>query len=248
MTERSDPFADHRLEQLEPARIREAIARRPIAYLPHGAIEFHGEHLPVGLDCFTAHELCLRAAKATGGVVFPPQIFGMWASLGHQPWTFHAEDEAAWRAPLALTLRRLEAQGVKLAVLFTGHFALQQLDAMKKLREDWQSRSQVMRVLTLSISELPDTPFPPDHGGLFETTALAGLRPDLVHLERLSDRKTRPADDPGNNVSGPQRRDPHNVLYGIMGADPRALDLDQARALAERLTVWLIARVDAALD
>lgn len=136
---------------------------------------------------------------------------------------------------------------MKLAVLFTGHFALQQLDAMKKLHDDWQSRPQVMRVLTLSISDLPNAPFPPDHGGLFETTVLAGLRPDLVHLERLPDRKTRPADDPGGNVSGPQRRDSHNVLYGVMGAAPRALDPAQAQSLAKRLTTWLIDQVETAL-
>src|SRR3954471_7082558 len=58
-----------RYERLHPAELREAA---PLAYVPIGTLEFHGEHLPFGVDSFEAHGLCLRAAAASGGVVLPP--------------------------------------------------------------------------------------------------------------------------------------------------------------------------------
>ena len=61
-----------RYERLHPAELRAAVERAPLAFLPVGTLEFHGEHLPFGVDSFEAHGLCLRAAELAGGVVLPP--------------------------------------------------------------------------------------------------------------------------------------------------------------------------------
>src|SRR6185436_9843219 len=64
------------IERMRPSRIVEARLKFPLAYLPLGAIEWHGVHNPIGLDGLKAHALCVRVAQAGGGVVFPTLWYG----------------------------------------------------------------------------------------------------------------------------------------------------------------------------
>jgi creatinine amidohydrolase len=65
-----------RYEEMLP---HEVVARReacPVAYLPLGGLEWHGEHLALGNDALKAHALCVLAAKRGGGIAFPPLWYG----------------------------------------------------------------------------------------------------------------------------------------------------------------------------
>ena len=65
-----------RYERLRPAEI---VARReacPVAWVPVGTIEWHGEHNPVGLDTLKMHALLEMCAREIGGLVFPPLYYG----------------------------------------------------------------------------------------------------------------------------------------------------------------------------
>jgi creatinine amidohydrolase len=75
-------------EVSRPAHLREMLARSPVAYVPFGALEWHGEHGPLGLDGLKAHHLCARTAERTGGVVFPPVWWGAFDTMPF-PFTFH---------------------------------------------------------------------------------------------------------------------------------------------------------------
>ncbi|MGA6981845.1 MAG: creatininase family protein, partial [Candidatus Sulfotelmatobacter sp.] len=79
-------MAPVQLEKMLPRDIREAIATRPVVYLPLGTIEWHGEHLPVGLDALTAHGVCLAAARADGGIVYPSLFYGTGGDHALYPW------------------------------------------------------------------------------------------------------------------------------------------------------------------
>jgi len=63
-------------ERLRPAQIAERRAAFPVAYLPIGTIEWHGEHNPVGLDTLKIHGLMIECADRIGGLVFPPLYYG----------------------------------------------------------------------------------------------------------------------------------------------------------------------------
>lgn len=65
-----------RYERLRPRQIREKREACPVVYIPIGTIEWHGFHNPVGLDTLKIHQLCIRAAQAGGGLVFPPLWYG----------------------------------------------------------------------------------------------------------------------------------------------------------------------------
>ena len=51
--------ASRQLELLRPHEIRDRLAERSVVYLPLGTIEWHCEHLPVGLDAFPRNGVCL---------------------------------------------------------------------------------------------------------------------------------------------------------------------------------------------
>lgn len=66
------------------ADLREVLRQKPVAYLPIGTPEMHGEHLTFGQDAIKAHELCKRMAEAGGGVVLPALQVGT-----HVPTSFN---------------------------------------------------------------------------------------------------------------------------------------------------------------
>lgn len=65
-----------RFDRMVPS---EVVARRQacnLAYLPVGALEWHGPHMPFGTDYITVTYLAEQAAARFGGVVFPPLYYG----------------------------------------------------------------------------------------------------------------------------------------------------------------------------
>jgi hypothetical protein len=65
-----------RYEEMLPHEIAEARTRRPVAYLPIGTLEWHGEHLCVGNDAVKAQALAVRLAEEGGGLAFPALFWG----------------------------------------------------------------------------------------------------------------------------------------------------------------------------
>lgn len=61
---------------LRPSQFRERLQRQPLAYLPLGTLEWHGEHLPLGADSLQSEALMIRAAEKFGGIVLPPLFLG----------------------------------------------------------------------------------------------------------------------------------------------------------------------------
>jgi len=231
---------ERRLERLRPAQINALMENAPLVFLPLGAVEWHGWHAPVGLDSLVAHGLCLRAANAAGGSVYPPFYYGMYGSIAANPWTILEDNPAVVTGALSTTLQRLEESGVKAAVIYSGHFALKQIEMLRTFQSAWEAETHVMKLVTLIGSDLPDSPILPDHGGLFETALLSVLAPDTLEMSALPSLDDHPGDAPGQLSNGPQRRDPSHPLFGIMGSDPRTLNAAQAEDLTRRLTDWIV--------
>jgi creatinine amidohydrolase len=62
--------------ELTPKEFRERIARAPIAYLPLGTLEWHGEHLPLGADGLLSQGFFVELARKCGGIVLPTLFLG----------------------------------------------------------------------------------------------------------------------------------------------------------------------------
>ena len=230
-----------RIELLVPSEIEAALGERSVVYVPLGTYEWHGQHLPIGLDALTAHGVCCAAAERDGGLVCPPLYYGTGGGHGDYPWTIMVESEAI--VPLLrTTLARLATFGVRTVVLMSGHFAGEQIEMIQSLAAEAQAEGAGMRVEALAVS-MAQLELAPDHAALFETTLLGALWPDRVKLELLPPLGTTPSIDPGGNQMGPQRHDKTHPLYGIFGPDPRRYDPGQAAGLLEAMVDWVVGRV-----
>ncbi|MES2666507.1 MAG: creatininase family protein [Pseudomonadota bacterium] len=227
------------LELLRPGQIDAEMARCPRVWLPLGTIEYHSHHLPVGLDGLQAHGLCLDAAEIAGGLVYPPLWWGTGGGHAGYPWTVMMPGEGEICALLRQTLRRLQTCGVRQAILFTGHFADEQVAMIAGLASGWNAQGGPLGVLALSVSGNADAPLPPDHAGRFETTLLAAYQPQTVDMALL-----RPAhpDEADEDPFGPQRHAPGHSLHGIFGADPRGYRPEDAATLRRSMAEWLAAQ------
>jgi creatinine amidohydrolase len=61
---------------LSPVEFQQRISQAPIAYLPLGTLEWHGEHLPLGADGLQAQGFFIELATLVGGIVLPPLFLG----------------------------------------------------------------------------------------------------------------------------------------------------------------------------
>jgi creatinine amidohydrolase len=224
------------LELLRPGQIVSEMARCPRVWLPLGTIEYHSHHLPVGLDGLQAHGLCLDAAEIAGGLVYPPLWWGTGGGHGAYPWTVMMPDQSELAALLRQTLTRLEAFKVRQVILFTGHFADEQLSMIAGLASQWNAQNERLTALALGVNGNEDAPLPPDHAGRFETTLVAAYHRQTVDLEHLPPAK--PSED-GEDPFGPQRHKPDHSLHGIFGADPRGYRPEDEAPLRLSMAKWL---------
>lgn len=237
-------MSGHQFERLLPWQLRVEMAKRPVAYVPLGTFEWHGEHLPVGLDGLTAHGLCLKAAEEDGGLVLPPLYYGTGGGHGHYPWSMMMPEARDIEAQLALTLGKLKSFGVKLAVLLSGHFPSEQLAMIDRLAA--AHGDGAMKVLAFAVNRIAGLAINPDHAALFETTLLAALHPEMVQIDRLPPLESHPLpilDEP----FGDKRHDPRHPLWGIFGPDPRQFNEARAKPLLDAAVAWLVAKTREAL-
>jgi len=236
-----------RAELLLPYQLRERIAARPVAYLPLGTIEWHCEHLPVGLDALTAHGLSLASAGRDGGIVLPPLFFGTGGGHSSYPFTVMMDDEREIAALLRKSLSRLQDFGLRLAVLLSGNFADTQLAMIDRIAADWNRNLGPLQVLATAVNRIEGLPIGPDHAGLFETTLLSALQPELVRIDRLPAMSEAPL-PPGDGDFSPTRHDPRHPIWGVFGPDPRRFDPATAAGLLSSSANWLVGEVRKALS
>lgn len=242
----SADYSSVQFELLLPWQLRDIVKARPVAYVPLGTYEWHGEHLPVGLDSLTSHGICLRAAASDGGVVLPPHYYSVGGGHGHYPWTIIQSEPDEMEAQLNFTLQRLETFGLKLAVLFSGHFPDTQLDMIDRVAAQWNERGSSPKVFATAVNRIEGLQFAPDHAGIFETTLLAALRPDLVHIDRLKSLANAPLPKDEDNF-GEARHNPDHPIHGVFGPDPRHFNAKEAKPLLDACVNWLIAQVESKL-
>ena len=211
-------------QELTPSEFLQRLAYAPVAYLPLGTLEFHGDHLPLGSDAIQPLSFFSELAAEIGGIVMPPLFLGpdrmeevngvefYGKDLGNPP---HAEKQqyekqilpgSAYRIPDELfhdiienILRLLKRQGFKILVAH-GHGPSTNL--IIRNRQKWEPEFGI-KIFHLWGSDNDDeVGFMSDHAGMLETSVVMKYRPGLVHMENL----------PEDNTIWPR---------GIRGFDPR---------------------------
>ncbi len=201
--ESADTAGFTRFEESTPESLGERIAASPLAYVPLGALEWHGEHGPLGLDGIKAHHLCERTAAQTGGVVFPPLFWGAFDTMPF-PFTFHFERR--WLEVLVpQILAQLSDWGFEVIVLLTGHYPPTQVEMLRKQCRRFNARG---RALSIGVPEMvfaTDIDYFGDHAGMWETSIMLAIQPAWVDLSAM------PAGLPVME---------RLIRYGTMGQDP----------------------------
>lgn len=177
-----------RIEELTSAEFAELMKKDPVVFLPLGATEAHGRHLPLSTDCIQPEALCEALADRIGGLVMPPLRYGQHSSTRNMPGTMAISFDAL-RAVITDILDSMERNGVRRAVIVSGHAGTLHMAAIRDAAEGFVRRSS-MRLMVLSDYDIAykfpvdDKDWPDGHGGLVETSRILALRPELVKRDR----------------------------------------------------------------
>ncbi len=217
-----------RYERLRPAQI---VARReacPVAYLPIGTIEWHGEHNPVGLDTLKIHALLELCAQEIGGLVFPPLYYGEHREQGLMeanaadreqiaekmalpPGNFAPGymGESAYEAHIAYQrlllhiFHEIKSLGFKVLEVGAGHYPLLDYARAAALVFNQMQARPKMVVWAMTGYELVRGQFEPcgDHAGKWETSLLMYLDPGMQDLSVLpADPSQKPIGASNNGI------------------------------------------------
>jgi creatinine amidohydrolase len=192
-------------ERLFPHEFEARIKACPVAYVPVGSLEWHGEHLALGNDALKMHALCCEAARKGGGIVYPPIYYCIPGLCNADPSryahdsTFYGEPDVL-RGLLLSTLRGLERVGFKAAILATGHTPHEQIELMKEVARAYPGKMKVHGTCDMEFGS--EIHFTSDHAAMWETSLLWHFEPGLVDLTLL---------DPNPTVKP----------YNVYGQDPR---------------------------
>jgi creatinine amidohydrolase len=191
---------------LRPEQILEEMKSCPVAYLPIGLLEWHGPHLPLGVDAFNAENAAILAADQTGGLVFPTLYWGtererspeMLDWLGLDPESYVVGmDFPANSLPslycseeiLALLVREqlglIARLGFRLVVVITGHGATNQIAVLERLAAEFNGREVVRVVVMLPFVINEQGVMEVGHASLIETAIMQSLHPETVRLQNL---------------------------------------------------------------
>jgi len=170
-----------RYELMYPKEFAGAVGRCPVAYVPLGLLEWHGEHLPVGVDGLKSHALCVAVARAVGGgVVLPPFYVGR-PGFTSFPGTMTYRHEVV-RDMIVGALEELEKMGFRVVLIVAGHYGRPQQETIAEAVSAFTARS-ALKVLAVCETEVVEhLGYRGDHGGPWETSMTLALLPELVRL------------------------------------------------------------------
>jgi creatinine amidohydrolase len=178
-----------RIEELSSVEFAKFVRKNPLVFLPLGATEAHGTHLPLGTDSFQPEALCEALADRLDGLVMPALRYGHHSSTRNMSGTMSLRYDTL-RALVADVLDSMERNGVRRAVIVSGHAGSLHLAAVRDAAEDFVRRSS-MKLMVLTDYDIAykfplpeDKEWPDGHGGLIETSRILAIRPDLVKKER----------------------------------------------------------------
>jgi creatinine amidohydrolase len=219
-----------RYEEMLPHEVVERREKCPVAYLPLGGLEWHGEHLALGNDALKAHALCILAAQRSGGIAFPPLWYGEPRdhtllesdhdkdgrvkramrlkaanfSEGNLGNTFEEQVETYTRL-VEYAYHQIRSLGFKAICVLTGHYPLYKwagTAARRFNRKHADTKVYVGIEFHYVPSALRKKFAGGDHAAKWETSYLMALRPECVDMSVFLGRD-------------------RETLIGVYGEDPR---------------------------
>jgi len=177
-------------DKMRPKQIEAIQKQNPIAYLPWGALEYHGNHNPTGLDTHKAQHLCIDLAKEVGGLVFPPISLAANLIKSYPGVNFpkHSIEfsEKLIRLICEEYFEQLVEQGFKIIFLLSGHAGEPHLQILRDVADEFNQKYPEKYFWSLAEFDiLPDDLLVANHSSLGETSLQLYYAPETVDLDSL---------------------------------------------------------------
>ena len=173
-----------RYEFMYPEDFLEAVREAPVFIMPTGLLEWHANHLPLGLDSLKVHGICLEIArKLGGGIVLPPNYYGR-PGYSTYAGTLTYSEETMYRL-FYETMEQLKKAGALVIAIVSGHYGECQENFIRKVAGDFATKNTDVKVIARPENEgvLVDGAGFGDHAGKWETSMLWALRPECVRWQ-----------------------------------------------------------------
>lgn len=201
----SKPAAWGWYSELRPEQINSIRARSEIAFLPWGALEWHCQHAPIGLDSIKAEGICSAIAQRVGGVVLPAIPMGVNTIKPFKGFPHSVDFSGELVAEVAAAFcSQLADEGFKIVILLSGHYPPEHVEALKVGAGKAKQAYPDIDFLVWADNELMGNAFRGDHAGATETSFQLLFDPSNVDLASLPD---RPLTLDGDGVMGEDPRD-----------------------------------------
>jgi creatinine amidohydrolase len=235
-----------RYERLRPQELIAEQQRVPVVYVPISPMEWHGLHLPFGVDMLHAYTIALETARETGGVVLPPlplgtesvlepdrvkdrgfkgneRIWGMdFPGLGFP--SLYVEEHALGVIVHEI-VRALKRQNYRVIVIVNGHGAVYHLGALIRIavEETEPGKVAVLHSLAFDIG-----PGKGGHAERYETGFMLAHYPETVDLNALPPLPTPLSNIANGILDGPTCEGKPTPDYTVrLNQDPRTASVEE---------------------
>lgn len=237
------------LEEMTMSQVEAALAAgcRSV-YIPFGALEEHGPHLPLSTDTIQAYEVGKRAAEQIPLFVAPPIHYGNCRSTNCHPGTISISTTTL-RGLLKDLVRSFYRQGFRQVLVLTGHAGGAHRLALQDAGEELLDELSELNIAVITEYELAkdegrdiiETPGDA-HAGEIETSRIMHSHPQLVQGCATEEYPCFPV--------GPLVRDKRRYWPGGVWGNPAKATADKGariEALVVRKVVELIRTLEAGI-
>ncbi len=208
-------------DKLRPIQIEAIQEKTPIAYLPWGAIEYHGNHNPTGLDTHKAHHLCVDLAKKNGGLVLPPislaaNLISSYPGVNFPKHSIEFS-EGIIKQICEEYFEQLILQDFKIIILLSGHAGEPHLQILRDTAIKFNKKYSKIHFWALAEFDiLPDNLLVANHSAIGETAIQLYYEPTTVDLECL-----------------PKNKEITLEKHAVSGEDPRTATFYQGKKIVK---------------
>jgi len=184
----------YKAEQMTPSEFKAAMDRFPVVILTTGILEWHADHLPLGLDALKAYGIGERLAQRTGAILLPLQWFGV-VGYDEMRGTITFSKDLVKRV-FTEFFENIEKMGARLIVFITGHYGPYQVETITEAATEYMAGHDI-RIIAQPEYEgvtMPDGKPPADHAGKYETSFALALFPELVRMDEFKQELPIPSD------------------------------------------------------
>ena len=214
--------------ELRPEQITLIREHSDIAFVPWGALEWHCQHAPIGLDSVKAEGICQAIAQRLGGVVLPAIPMGVNTIKPFKGFPHSIDFSGELVAEVAAAFcSQLADEGFRIVVLLSGHYPPEHVAALEAgVCKAWEAYPDIDFVVWTDNGLMGEA-YKGDHAGVTETSFQLLFDSSSVDLTSLPDRALTLDGD------------------GVMGDDPRDASEERGRRQLAIVVDAAVAQIEA---